>query len=191
MRLDIEKIIKEYNNKKILDNTYFSLEQGEKVCVKGKSGTGKTTLLNICAGMLKPDSGRICVDGKDINYISDLRKKLIAFVPCSDVLLDSLTVRENISLVSKRECSQILDDLGIGYTAEMYPYKLSTGEYKRALLARAIAQDTPFLILDEPTSNLDDESAEKIIGKLNSLKDKGILIASHDNRLMEGRVICI
>lgn len=186
--LELKGIYKSFKKRVILDNISFSINRGERVNIIGRSGCGKTTLLNIITGMLDSDSGKISLNGKDITRISDLRQNYIGYMPCGGCLLDALTVCENLSLpkkTDKKEINSILKALDIYGIRDSHPDDISSGEYRRVLFARTVIMDTPYIVLDEPTSNLDGISAEMIINYLNTdkMKDKGIIIATHDKRL--------
>lgn len=201
MILKIDNVCKKFRDEEILKNISFEIDSKDDdyVFLKGQSGSGKTTLLNIIAGLLTPDNGEILVccsyDFVNIKSIKDYKNKYISYLPCGNSLLESLTVKENIMFAA--ECSEnklyeILDKLKIRSIENSYPREISSGEYKRACFARAIAMDTEFYLLDEPTSNLDEKSAKIIINIIDALKkEKGIILATHDTRLMKGKEICV
>lgn len=198
MVISVDNICKTFGTHKVLTDVSFDIDdsRGEYVYLHGDSGSGKTTLLNIIAGMFNPDMGNVYLDGKDISTIKNYRNKFISYVPCGNCLIESLTVRENILLVAGDQSTDYLfdtlDRLHVTDTQDSYPRKLSSGEYKRVCLARSIVANTPFLLLDEPTSNLDRDSADIIVSIISELKKtKGIILATHDDRLMRGREICI
>lgn len=197
MKIDVKKITKSFKNKTIIKDFSFSLTCPGLICLKGDSGSGKTTILNIISGLLKVDEGTIIIDGKEIKDIKNLRKEYITYLPCGNSLLESLNVIDNIkfaSRISEEEASKLLSKLKISNSVySLYPREISTGEYKRVCFARALAMDTPFYLLDEPTSNLDEESAKILIKEINELsKKKGVIIATHDSRLLKkGKNICL
>lgn len=186
--LEIKGICKKIKKREILNDISFTIDSSERVNIIGKSGCGKTTLLNIITGMLDSDSGKISLNGKDITRIPDLRQNYIGYMACGGCLLDALTVYENLDLVrktDKKEINNILKALDIYEIRNSHPDDISSGEYRRVLFARTVIMDTPYIVLDEPTSNLDSISAEMIINYLNTdkMKEKGIIIATHDKRL--------
>ena len=193
--LKFENVTKTFDDKAVVTDLSFELHTEQYMYVEGKSGTGKTTILNLAAGLLQPDKGYITIDNKDVYTIPNLLKENISYLPCGNALLDALDVTENIQLVAKMPAINIidiLDELGITHLLDKKPYELSSGEYKRVAFVRTLAMDTPYLLLDEPTSNLDEESANKIIDVITHYtKDKGVLIATHDKRLMKGTKLCI
>ena len=197
MKIKIKKVSKSFKKKTIIKDLSFDIDDTGLVCLKGESGSGKTTVLNLISGLLKIDEGSILIDGKEIKDIKNLRKDFITYLPCGNSLIESLTIIENINLVSgisEEEASRLLSKLKVSSSVYyLYPREISTGEYKRVCFARALAMDTPFYLLDEPTSNLDEESAKILIKEITELsKKKGVIIATHDSRLLKkGKNICL
>ena len=197
MKIKIKKVSKSFKKKTIIKDLSFDIDDTGLVCLKGESGSGKTTVLNLISGLLKIDEGSIFIDGKEIKDIKNLRKDFITYLPCGNSLIESLTIIENINLVSgisEEEASRLLSKLKVSSSVYyLYPREISTGEYKRVCFARALAMNTPFYLLDEPTSNLDEESAKILIKEINELsKKKGVIIATHDTRLLKkGKNICL
>lgn len=205
MLLEADKISKTYFDGRLgLNECSFSVNQGEYVCIVGKSGCGKTTLLNIITGMLAPEAGNVYLDGENIykdlkqSKRTTLRNDKIGYLNYGNYLIENLTVYDNILyplLLNGRKCEPndihtILDELEIGNIKTSYPRQISAGEYRRAGLARILALDTKILVLDEPTSNLDDKSGEIILNIISRIKkQKNIIVATHDERLMLGRKI--
>ena len=197
MKIKIKKVSKSFKKKTIIKDLSFEIDDTGLVCLKGESGSGKTTVLNLISGLLKIDEGSIFIDEKEIKDIKNLRKDFITYLPCGNSLIESLTIIENINLVSgisEEEASRLLSKLKVSSSVYyLYPREISTGEYKRVCFARALAMDTPFYLLDEPTSNLDEESAKILIKEITELsKKKGVIIATHDSRLLKkGKNICL
>lgn len=197
MKIKIKKVSKSFKKKTIIKDLSFDIDDTGLVCLKGESGSGKTTVLNLISGLLKIDEGSIFIDEKEIKDIKNLRKDFITYLPCGNSLIESLTIIENINLVSgisEEEASRLLSKLKVSSSVYyLYPREISTGEYKRVCFARALAMDTPFYLLDEPTSNLDEESAKILIKEITELsKKKGVIIATHDSRLLKkGKNICL
>lgn len=143
MVLEATGITQQFNGRNILENCSFKLHEGEYISLVGKSGTGKTTLLNIVTGMLKPQSGTVLLDGNDIyNKISEqkrtkLRADIIGYMNCAESLLESLTVYENIYYAlrlnkkkkSETEIVKLLEQLYITNVKDSYPNQISSGEY--------------------------------------------------------------
>jgi len=178
----------------------ISVKKGEMVGLCGASGCGKSTLLNILTGMLRPDSGKVIVNGSDISGLSEkkrtyLRGNVIGYVMQKNSLLPELTIMQNILFPSytakksadEKKAQEIAERLAIGGQLSSYPSQLSGGEYRRAMLARILLLNTPIIAVDEPTSNLDPESAEIVRSMLKEANRNGVTVitASHDPLLLE------
>ena len=169
----------------------------------GPSGSGKTTLLSMISGILKPDSGRVIVEGKDIwglgaNEIADFRLNKVGFVFQDYHLFPKLSTVENVAIPlifkkqdwdrSMKTAMEFLEVVGLANRASLPPGKLSGGEQQRVAIARAIVGRPDILIFDEPTASLDGVTGKKIIEfvKNNILNDnRCILIVTHDSRIFE------
>ena len=183
----------------VLSGVSITISEGQTIGVIGSSGSGKTTLLQILAGLEFPDQGSIYFN--DINLLSNnsenfnlMRNNLFGYAYQFHYLLDDLTVFENCDLVFKiannkkvfetsQKITQILDELGIAELKNKYPYMLSGGERQRVAIARAIVHEPEFVLMDEPTGNLDQENAEIIQDltiKLAKDHNIGIVVATHD-----------
>jgi putative ABC transport system ATP-binding protein len=176
---------------------------GEMVYVVGPSGSGKTTLLSILSGILRPNSGKVLVEGVDIwglssDELADFRLGKIGFVFQDYHLFPRLSTAENVAipLILKRQewneaiqvAKKYLDIVGLKSRAELPPVKLSGGEQQRVAIARAIASQPDILIMDEPTASLDGDTGQAILSfvKKNVLnKDRCILVVTHDDRINE------
>jgi putative ABC transport system ATP-binding protein len=185
-----------------LKNVSFEVDKGEFVVVYGSSGSGKTTLLNITGGLDKPTTGKIVVFGEDLglrneDFLASFRSANIGFVFQTYNLVSTLTVAENIAFPMewtrksedhiKKRIEELLEKLGLQHRADHFPSQLSGGEQQRVAFARALANDPPLLLVDEPTGNLDTNTSLKIIQILQKLRDGGktILVATHDDRIFE------
>ena len=167
--LELRNISKKYGNVTILDNTNLLISQGSSIAIVGASGTGKTTLLNIASLLDVPTSGEVYYFGEKIsqeNYTQN-RKKFISFVYQQHNLMPEFTVLENISIVAKMKevyneelTLHLLDKIGIFEHKDKTPSELSGGQKQRASIVRAIACKPKILFADEPTGNLDPDSAE-------------------------------
>ena len=191
--LVVKKICKNFRDRAVINDVSLTLDRGDYICLKGPSGSGKTTLLNIIADMLTPDSGFVTLDRVPVASIIGYRQHYIGYLPCGNCLLDSLTVAENIMFASgctRQQAEELLEQFKILGIADGYPREISSGEYKRVCFARVLAMNTPYLLLDEPTSNLDEESAAIIIDAI-SKSDKGIIVSTHDPRLMRGKIFAL
>ncbi len=179
-----------------LRNISLELHAGEIIGLSGPSGAGKTTLLNLIAGLDRPTSGQIFVLSRRLN---DLNEEDLATLRCYDIgyvfqdynLVSTLTARENLELVwdlsgrvegdVSSRATELLNRLGILERADNLPSQLSGGERQRLAFARALMNEPPIILADEPTGNLDEETTESIVELLKTLKDerKGIIVATH------------
>jgi putative ABC transport system ATP-binding protein len=179
----------------VLDGLDFALAPGEYVAIMGESGVGKSTLLNIMAGLDRPDTGRIEVDGRDLAGLDDdaltvLRRTHLGFVFQAFHVLPYLTVRDNVALPldlasrpgAEREARvvEMLEAVGLAGRAGSYPRELSGGETQRVAIARALVHRPRLLLADEPTGNLDPRTATHILallrGQVHAQGASGVLI---------------
>jgi putative ABC transport system ATP-binding protein len=184
-------------------NASFEASYGEMLYIVGPSGSGKTTLLSMISGILKPNEGKVIVEGKDLwnmssDEIAELRLNKIGFVFQDYHLFPRLTTVENVAIpliLKKMEWDaalnvalQYLEIVGLKDRAALQPVKLSGGEQQRVAIARAIAGQPDILIFDEPTASLDGDTGRKIVEfvKTNILNEKRcIIIVTHDSRIYE------
>lgn len=149
----------------ILQNVNMKLETGKMYAILGPSGSGKTTLLSLLGGLDTPTQGCVLYDGADIisKGLEYHRRKNISLIFQSYNLIDYMTPLENVALTAKKDASPILERLGLE-KAEITRnvLKLSGGQQQRVAIARALASDAPFILADEPTGNLDADTAEEI-----------------------------
>ena len=173
-----------------------SLVPGEFVVLMGRSGGGKSTLLNMLAGLLAPNEGCVQLNGQDLYALSDdefsrLRNEHIGVVPQGQTPLYSLTVVQNVTLPYlmyraddgvEARAFELLESLGIRHLADSYPSELSGGEMRRMAIARALVCNPAVVLADEPTSDLDDENTRIVLRKLRDVADAGaaVLVATHD-----------
>lgn len=180
-----------------LHDVSVTIQKGEFVAVLGRSGLGKSTLLNIFAGLDRPSKGKVYIDGTDIFNLSEekrtlLRREKIGFVFQAYELLHSLTVTENIRLPELESDTdyvrEFLDALEIRKYEKCYPDQLSGGEQQRTAIARALINHPPILFADEPTGNLDSKTERIVIDLLKKLAAKyetSILIVTHNEDLVK------
>ena len=185
----------------VLKDVNHKIEKGEFAVICGASGSGKTTLLNIIGGIDKPTSGEIIVFGeelslKDEDFLSDYRCNNIGFVFQAYNLVSTLTVAENVAFPMewtrkpadniRKRVEELMETVGLEHRADHFPFQLSGGEQQRVAFARALANDPPLLLVDEPTGNLDTKTSLKVIQMLQKLKHDGktVIVATHDERIL-------
>lgn len=182
-----------------LQDVSFQISKGQLVAVVGKSGSGKSTLLNMITGIDHPDSGQVIIDGTNVHdfdesKLATWRGAHIGIVFQFFQLIPTLSVLENILLAmdfvekipkSEREskAQKLLELVGISRHANKLPAALSGGEQQRAAIARALANDPPVLVADEPTGNLDSHNTKAIEALFKTLANEGktILVVTHGN----------
>ncbi len=190
-----EHITKTFGNKNSLvtavDDISFKIDEGEFVAVMGESGAGKSTLLGIMGAMNAPTSGRLVVDDLDVYGLhqeqqADFRREFLGFIFQSFHLVPYLTVIENVMLPlvvikmenrKKREMAKdALSQVGLADKANRLPNQISGGESERVAIARAIVNEPPVLLADEPTGNLDKKNTQEIMELLGRLNRDGMTI---------------
>jgi putative ABC transport system ATP-binding protein len=181
--LRLENLSKRYSPDRhpILDGIDLELRQGEYVAVMGESGVGKTTLLNLLAGLDRPDSGRVLLEGVDLSTLDDdavtlLRRRSVGFVFQAFHVLPYLSVEQNVALPldlldvaepeRSRRTREILQAVGLAALSGRYARELSGGEVQRIAIARALVHRPRLLLADEPTGNLDPRSAAQTMALL-------------------------
>jgi putative ABC transport system ATP-binding protein len=188
---------------KVLDGVDLTIERGAFLALMGPSGSGKTTLLNLIAGIDRPTAGRVVVDGTDITGLSERdltawRARHVGFIFQLYHLIPVLTALQNVELpltlthLSRRERREhaltALKVVGLSDRADHYPRQLSGGQEQRVAIARAIVTDPTLIVADEPTGDLDAQSAEEILallGRLHKEFRKTIVMVTHDPHAAE------
>ncbi len=200
---DINKSYTIHSNKiTALKDINLKIREGEFLVISGPSGAGKTTLLNMIAGLDKPDSGEIIVSGKKYSTLNEERMTLYRALNIGIVfqdynLISTFTARENIELPLfllefgeeriKRRALKMLNLVNLAERSEHLPSQLSNGEQRRISFARALVNDPPIILADEPTANLDKQNSENIILLLNNLKskEKTIIVVTHNQQILK------
>ena len=185
----------------VIKNLDLNIEKNDFCAITGASGCGKTTLLNIISGIDQPTSGNVTVlgeqlTGKNESFLSEFRCKNIGFVFQFYNLVSTLTAAENIAFPMEwlrkpteeisRRVEELLYQVGMKAKTEHFPFQLSGGEQQRIAFARALSNDPPLLLIDEPTGNLDSRTSAKMIDIMQNLTNNGktIICATHDDRLL-------
>ncbi|WP_320130127.1 amino acid ABC transporter ATP-binding protein [uncultured Sphaerochaeta sp.] len=195
MRMELDNITKSFNNTVVLKNVCFSQEI-TSVAIIGPSGGGKSTLLRIIGGLLAPDSGSLCFDGKKVNFnekdLIEYRKD-ISFVFQSKGLFEHLPALENVTLplihtlgLDRQQAitsaEHLFDRFGLSDTKHKFPSQLSGGQQQRIAIARSLAMKPKLMLLDEPTSALDPEYTAEVLDMLRELQGEGLktIIVTHE-----------
>lgn len=174
---------------------------GETLLITGNSGTGKTTLLHLLGGLLKPTSGEIIINNENILQLNNskldtFRGQNIGMILQKSFFIEALSVLDNVVLASwiakgtkvKQEALTILDNLGLSAHVHKLPSQLSIGQQQRVNIARALINKPSVILADEPTSSLDDENALIVARLLNNLAKEyqsSLIVVTHDQRLKE------
>lgn len=186
----------------VLKNVNMEVKEGEFITISGPSGSGKTTLLNIIGAIDKQTSGKIYVFDEDLetkneDFLAEFRCTRVGFVFQSYNLVSTLTVFENVAfpmewlrkpdLDIRKRVEELLEIMGLQQRSEHFPFQLSGGEQQRVAFARALANNPPMLLVDEPTGNLDRKTGAQIVEILRTMKtrNKTVIVATHDSRISE------
>jgi len=186
----------------------LDIKRGEMVGIIGASGSGKSTLLNLIGALDKPTKGKIFIDGEDIqhmneNQLADLRRKKIGFVFQFFNLVGSLTALQNVELpmifngmpqsARRKRARELLTQMEIADKINQKPNELSGGQAQRIAIARALANNPPVILADEPTGNLDSKSGQNIIEIFKKLNkdNRTIIIVTHDSHIAKeaGKIV--
>jgi putative ABC transport system ATP-binding protein len=202
--IQVERLSKSIDNGSnrvdILRDVNFTVPKGQFLAIMGASGSGKSTLLGLLAGLDTVTSGRIVVDGTEIQNLREdelavLRGRKIGFVFQSYQLVPTLTAEENVLLPAelsgydgdaRSRSRELLERVGLAHRIHHYPVQLSGGEQQRVALARAFMTKPPLLMADEPTGNLDSTNGEQVLElllQLNREEETTLILVTHDPRL--------
>lgn len=186
-----------------VDDVTLDVSPGEILLIMGPSGSGKTTLLAMCGALMRPTRGRITVGDIDLTSLGErelpeLRLRRIGFVFQTGNLLANLTALENVRIVldaagvtrrdGDRRARDLLGGLGLGARLDSRPDQLSGGERQRVAVARALANDPPLLLTDEPTANLDSRAGSNLVHTMEHLareQGKTVVVVTHDHRIAD------
>jgi len=192
---------KKYGDLEVVKGVSLAIDAGEFVCLVGKSGCGKTTLLSLLSGLEKPTKGQVILNGKEIDGASEdelalFRRENVGFIFQSFNLIPTLSAWENVALPlfpikmtseeRRKRATELLNKMELGHRIEHLPSALSGGEKQRVAIARALINHPKIIFADEPTGNLDSSTGEAIMDILNRLhRDEGvaILMVTHEAEL--------
>jgi len=203
--LKISNLIKTYASPEggthtVVDVPEFSLEEAQQVGLRGESGSGKTTFLNLIAGILKPDSGHVLIDGRAMSDLGEaardrLRATTIGYIFQTFNLLQGFTCLENVLLgmsfgpgADREFATALLKRVGLESRLNHYPKQLSTGQQQRVAVARALANRPKLVLADEPTGNLDPRNSRESLQLIReACRENGaaLLLVSHDQPVLE------
>ncbi len=195
--IEFVDVSKSFDDRKVLDSISFRVEEGETFAILGPSGVGKTVTLTLAVGLLKPDSGRIIVDGEDITQMSErelapVRRK-VQLVFQSGALFDSLSIRENVAFplsdvgntdeAVENKVQEYLRLVEIEDVADFMPSELSTGMKRAVAIARAVAAQPKAILYDEPTTMVDplmSQTINKLVRKMQRQLGLTQMVVTHD-----------
>ncbi len=203
--LRVEHLTKTYRSGErtltVLQDVSLSVQEGSRCAIVGPSGSGKTTLLGLCAGLDRPTSGSVALNGVALNDLNEdelaqIRNQHVGFVFQTFQLIPTLTALENVMVPIelrgesgvRRQAIELLNQVGLGNRLDRYPAQLSGGEQQRVSLARAFINQPKILFADEPTGNLDGETAEKIsdlLFELNESTGTTLVLVTHNVELAQ------
>jgi len=199
--IELKNVTKRYGAQTVLDGASVTVERGQFVAVMGRSGSGKSTLLRLIGGLEAADTGVVRVDDTDLTTLTETerarrRRHGLGFVFQSFNLIPTLTVAENVELPLalnvvapdeiRRSRSALLAELGLANCAERFPEDISGGEQQRVAIARAVIHAPKLVLADEPTGNLDAETAQHVLELLRRTcreRNATLIVASHSAEL--------
>jgi putative ABC transport system ATP-binding protein len=199
--IELKNVTKRYGQQTVLDAASIDVERGQFVAVMGRSGSGKSTLLRLMGGLEAADEGVVRVDGTDLTVLTETerarrRRQGLGFVFQSFNLIPTLTVGENVELPlalndvapadMQRRSRELLAELGLAHCADRFPEDISGGEQQRVAIARAVIHEPKLVLADEPTGNLDTETAHHVLELLQRTcgeRNATLIVATHGAEL--------
>lgn len=192
-----ENLVKIYKKRRVVDKASIQVSKGEIVGLLGPNGAGKTTTFYMIVGMIKPDGGKVYLDGKEITKVPMYKRAGmgVGYLPQEASIFRRLTVEENLMAIlemmnlnskqRKEKCEQLLKELSITHIRKNLGFQLSGGERRRTEIARALATDPNFILLDEPFAGVDPIAVEDIMNIVANLKNRGIGVLITDHNVHE------
>jgi lipopolysaccharide export system ATP-binding protein len=194
--LETKNLIKAYGGRRVVNEVSITLQRGEIVGLLGPNGAGKTTTFNMVVGIVKPDAGSILLCGQDISQLPLYKRARagVGYLTQETSIFRKMTVEENVMAVlettvltreqQRARLELLLDELSVSHLAKNYAYTLSGGERRRVEIARALAIEPRFMLLDEPFSGVDPKSVEELQEIIHQMRERGlgILITDHSVR---------
>ncbi len=192
-----EELVKIYKKRTVVNKASVKVSKGEIVGLLGPNGAGKTTTFYMITGMIKPDGGKVFLDDTEITKVPMYKRARmgIGYLPQEASIFRKLSVEDNLLAVlqmiklstreRKEKCEALLEDLGITHIRKSIGYQLSGGERRRTEIARALATDPSFILLDEPFAGIDPIAVEDIMNIVANLKNRGIGVLITDHNVHE------
>lgn len=192
-----EELVKIYKKRKVVNKASVQVSKGEIIGLLGPNGAGKTTTFYMITGMIKPESGKVFLDKKEITTVPMYQraKMGIGYLPQEASIFRRLTVEDNLMAVlemtklnkeeRKEKVERLLDELSIGHLRKNKGFQLSGGERRRTEIARSLATDPSFILLDEPFAGVDPIAVEDIMNIVANLKNRGIGVLITDHNVHE------
>jgi lipopolysaccharide export system ATP-binding protein len=192
-----DRLVQRYKKRTVVKGVSVEVRQGEVVGLLGPNGAGKTTTFYMIVGMIRPNEGRVFLDEMEITHTPMYRRARlgIGYLPQEASIFRKMSVQDNIMAVlqamdmsiadRKARCEQLMRDFNIAHLAESQGYMLSGGERRRTEIARALASDPKFILLDEPFAGIDPIAVEEIMRIVGALKERGIGVLVTDHNVHE------
>ncbi len=192
-----EDLVKVYKHRTVVNKASVKVSKGEIVGLLGPNGAGKTTTFYMITGMIRPDSGKVFLDNSEITKVPMYKRARmgVGYLPQEASIFRKLSVEDNLMAVlqmiklsnkeRKEKCESLLEDLGITHIRKSIGFQLSGGERRRTEIARALATDPSFILLDEPFAGIDPIAVEDIMNIVANLKNRGIGVLITDHNVHE------
>ena len=197
MIIETDSLVKNYNGRNVVDGVSISVEQGSIVGLLGPNGAGKTTTFYMIVGIERPDSGKVTLDGEDISRLAmyERARSGIGYLPQEASIFSKMTVEENIMAIletttltpeeQNQKMNDLIEEFRLGHVRHSKGNSLSGGERRRVEIARALATDPAFILLDEPFAGIDPIAVADIQGMIAHLAQRGIGILITDHNVRE------